>query len=158
MDGPGREGSRGGFTLLELILTIAIIVLLALLIAPKLMDAYPGVAVKSEGVRLRADLAYTQQLAITHSETCWLEPKVAENRISIYRGKTPAVLVAERALSDGVRLVSTTFAPGYVEFSSLGEPSDGGSVVLAGANGSTVTVTVKPGTGLVTLECDGEPY
>ena len=158
MDGSGREGSRGGFTLLELILTIAIIVLLGLVIGPKLMNAYPRVAVKSEGIRLRADLAYAQQLAITNNDTYCVEPKVAYNQVAIYRGKTPPALVSERELPRGVELVSNSFDPGYVEFSSLGEPSEGGTVVLAGADGSTVTVTLKPGTGLVTLDCDGVPY
>ena len=154
----GVRARRGGFTLLELILTIAIIVLLGLLIGPKLMNAYPRVAAKSEGIRLRADFAYAQQLAITNNDMYWVEPKVAQNYVAIYRGKTPAVLVCERALPRGVQFVSNSFDPGYVEFSSLGEPSEGGTVVLAGADGSTVTVTVKPGTGLVILECDGEPY
>lgn len=152
----GKQRSRttsGGFTLLELVLTIAIIGLLALLVMPRLLNAYPRLAAKSEGIRLRADLAYAQQLAIAHNQTHRVTFDTGGERVSIYRveGAPPHGLISERTLTGGVDLVGCSFAGGYVEFNSLGEPSEGGSVLLRGAGGETVTVTVAPGTGLVTV-------
>jgi len=153
------QTSRGGFTLLELILTIAIIVILALLVVPKIMNAYPRVAVESEGIRLRADIAYAQQLAISNSRSHRVIFDSLGERVRICRVEGEnLVSVSERELANRVDLASTTFAGGYVEFNLLGEPSAGGTVTLHGVDGPavTVTVTVKPGTGLVTVTCDGK--
>jgi len=152
------RGSRRGFTLIELILTISIIVLLALLVAPKIMNAYPRVAAKSEGLRLRADLTYAQQLAITNSQKHRVSFDTVTEHIRISRvDGANLVTVSEREIENGVDLVMGTFAGGYVEFNVLGEPSAGGTVTLRGTDGTAVTVTVKPGTGLVTVACNGDP-
>jgi len=153
----GLQIARCGFTLLELILTIAIIVILALLVVPKIMNAYPRVAVESEGIRLRADITYAQQLAISNTRSHRVVFDSLGERVRIYRVEgEELVSVSERDLASRVDLASTTFTGGYVEFNLLGEPSAGGTVTLHGANGPTVTVTVKPGTGLVTVVCDGK--
>ncbi len=153
------EDWRGGYTLLELVLTIAIITLLTLLVVPRLINASPRIAVESEGIRLRADLAYAQQLAIAQSRAHRVLFKSSQEAISIYRVETPKppALVVERSLGHGIDLVGCTFQSELLEFNLLGEPSEGGTVTLCGSDGATVTVTVKPGTGLVTVESSGKP-
>jgi Tfp pilus assembly protein FimT len=146
--------SEAGFTLLELVLTIAIIVLLGLMIGPRLMNAYPRVSLESEAIRLRADLGYAQQLAISRNRTHRITFDTAQNLIAIYRVESSesAVLISQRTLGGGIDLVHSTFTLGNVNFNSLGEPSEGGTVTLQAPNGSTMTVTVTPGTGLATLQ------
>ncbi len=152
------EDWRGGYTLLELVLTIAIITLLTLLVVPRLMNASPRIAAESEGIRLRADLAYTQQLAIAHNRAHRVVFDSTNERIIIERAEGAGyVTVSQRELASGVNLVGSTFTDGQVEFNLLGEPSEGGTVTLCGSDGATVTVTVKPGTGLVTVESSGKP-
>jgi Tfp pilus assembly protein FimT len=143
-----------GFTLLELVLTIAIIILLGLMIGPRLMNAYPRVSLESEAIRLRADLGYAQQLAISRNHTHRVVLDATQELVSIYRVESPgpSVLVSERKLAGGIDLKQSTFTLGYVNFNSLGEPSEGGTVTLQAPNGSTMTVTVTPGTGLATLQ------
>ena len=152
MNGP-RQARRGaGFSLLELVLTIAIIVLLGMLLGPKLMNAYPKVAVESEGIRLRSDLAYAQQLAISSSSIHRVIFDTVNDRIIIYHVKgANLTLVSQRDLANSVNLAHSTFTNGYVEFNMLGEPSQGGQVTLNGARGTTIRVTVKAGTGLASV-------
>ena len=149
-----RARRVAGFTLIELILTIAIVVLLGMLLGPKLMNAYPKVAVESEGIRLRADLAYAQQLAIAHNQNYRIIFDSAYDRIIIQRlqiGGPPGswTFVSQRDLASGVDLVASTFTGGRVDFNLLGEPSEPGTVTLRGRDHTVVRVTVKPGTGMV---------
>jgi Tfp pilus assembly protein FimT len=146
--------SKAGFTLLELVLTIAIVIVLGLLIGPRLINAYPRVTLESEAIRLRTDLGYAQQLAISRNRTHRVSFDAVQDVVSIYRVESAesAVLVSERTLAGRIDLVRSSFTLGYVEFNCLGEPSEGGAVELQAADGSTMTVSVTPGTGLATLE------
>ena len=90
MDSGGTSTRASGFTLLELILTISIIVLLGLLLVPKLMNATPRLAVESEGIRFKADVAYAQQTAIAHNRACRLVFDLDSERVLIetYNGES----------------------------------------------------------------------
>jgi len=148
-----HQRSPSGFTLLELVLTISLIMLVALMVGPKLMNAYPRVNLKSEGIRLRSDLTYAQQLAITHNRSYRVRFKASLNTVTIYRVEIPLppALVSERTLPNGTKIAGSSFSLGYVEFNGLGEPSEGGNVVLVSSKGTTLSVIVSPGTGHVTL-------
>lgn len=152
----GTNRRAGGFTLLELILTISIIVLLGLLLVPKLMNATPRLAVKSEGIRFKADVAYAQQTAIAHNSPCRIvfEPGAERVLIQTYNGESYEAH-RERLLGGGVDLVNTTFADNTLIFNRLGEPSEGGTITLHGSDGTAATVTVAPGTGHVSAESGG---
>ncbi len=146
----------GGFTLLELILSIAIIVLLGLLVVPRLMSASPRLAAENEGIRLRADLAYAQQMAINEACAHKVIIDTAHERVAIQRRDGESYVTAtERTLGYGVNIESSTFTGDAVVFNLLGEPSEGGTVVLRGTDGSTVTLTVTPGTGHITVLSGG---
>jgi prepilin-type N-terminal cleavage/methylation domain-containing protein len=146
----------GGFTLLELVLTIAIIVLLALMVVPRLMSASPRLAAENEGMRLRADLAYAQQIAINEACAHKVVIDSTNDRVTIQRRDGASyTTTTERTLGQGVSIQSSTFTGGAVVFNLLGEPSEGGTIVLRGTNGSTVTVTVTPGTGHIVVLSGG---
>jgi competence protein ComGD len=157
MTGVGGRTRAGGFTLLELVLTISIIVLLALLVVPKLMNATPRLAVESEGIRLKADAAYAQQAAIARNSAYRLVFDRGSERVLIqsYDGSAYC-LEQERRLPGAVDLVSTTFEGDCVTFNGLGEPSEGGTVKFQGSDGTIVTVTITPGTGRVSAESGGK--
>jgi len=142
--------------MLELVLTIAIIALLALLVVPRLMSASPRLAAESEGIRLRADLAYAQQLAINEARAYKVIVDTAHERVAIQRRDEGTYTTAsQRTLGHGVDLESSTFTDGAVVFDMLGAPSEGGTVVLRGTDSSAVTVTVKPGTGHIVVLSGG---
>ncbi len=150
------RGRSGAFTLLELVLTMAIIVLLALLVVPRLMSASPRLAAENEGIRLRADLAYAQQIAVNEACAHKVVIDAAHERVAIQRRDGESYATAtERTLGQGVNIESTTFTGGAVVFNLLGEPSEGGTVVLRGTDGSTVTIEVKPGTGHIVVLSGG---
>jgi Tfp pilus assembly protein FimT len=154
----GRGAHARGLTLLELVLTVSIIVLLALLVVPKLMNATPRLAVESEGIRFKADIAYAQQAAIAHNRAYRLVFDCGDERVLIeaYDGEAFTV-ERERRLGGSVDLVSTTFDGDLVTFDRLGVPSDGGTVTLHGSDGTAATVTITPGTGRVSAESGGKP-
>lgn len=148
-----RHGRPRGLTVLELILTMAIVMLLALLVVPRLMNASPRLAAQSEGIRVRADLGYAQQLAIAHARAHRVVFDNINERVVVQRWDDyQYVTVTQRDLSGGVDLVTSTFTNGSVQFNLLGEPSEGGAVTLQGPDGTSVTVTVAPGTGLAMVE------
>ena len=147
---------QAGMTLLELVLTISIIVLLALLFVPKLMNAAPRLAAEAEGIQARTDLNYAQQLAIAHNAPCQVVLDQSGGCVLIReRVAGSFTTVSERPLEHGVTIASTTFAANTVTFNELGEPDGDGTVTLRGADGSVVTVTVAPGTGSVTVRSGG---
>jgi len=147
---------RAGMTLLELVLTISIIVLLALLLVPKLMNAAPRLAAESEGIQARTDLNYAQQLAIAHNAPCQVVFDQSGGCVLIReRVAGSFTTVSERRLDHGVTIASSTFAAHTVTFDELGEPDADGTVTLRGTNGSVVTVAVAPGTGRVTVSSGG---
>ena len=146
----------GGFTLLELVLSIAIVVLLGLLVVPRLMSASPRLAAQNEGLRLRADLAYAQQMAINEACAHKVIIDTVHERVAIQRRDEESYATAtERTLGHGVNIESSTFTGDAVVFNLLGEPSEGGTVVLRGTDGSTVTVKVTPGTGHIIVLSGG---
>ncbi|MBN1918210.1 MAG: prepilin-type N-terminal cleavage/methylation domain-containing protein [Verrucomicrobia bacterium] len=149
---------KAGMTLIELVLTISIIVLLALLLVPKLMNAAPHLAAASEGLRARADLDYAQQLAIAHNTPCRVVFDRSGGRIVMQeRIAGTFTTISERQLDLGVTISSSTIADDTVTFDELGEPDNAGTVSLRAPNGSVVTVTVAPGTGAVTVVSNGRP-
>jgi prepilin-type N-terminal cleavage/methylation domain-containing protein len=148
---------RAGMTLIELVLTISIIVLLALLLVPKLMNATPRLAVESEGIRARVDLNYAQQLAIAHNAPCQVVFDKAGGRVLVTeRIAGTFTTVLGRHLDNGVTITGTTLDAGTVTFDELGEVDKAGTVTLKGTDGSIVTVTVEIGTGSVIVLSNGE--
>jgi Tfp pilus assembly protein FimT len=148
---------QAGMTLIELVLTISIIMLLALVFVPKLMNAAPRLAVESEGIRARADLQYAQQLAIAHNAPCQVVFDKPSGGILIKeRVGGTFTTVSERCLEHGVRIGFTTFAAATVTFDELGTPDRTGTLCLAGTDGSVVTVVVAPGTGSVRVLSNGK--
>jgi Tfp pilus assembly protein FimT len=147
---------KSGLTLIELVLTIAIIVLLAFLLVPKLMNRTPRLAVEAEAVRIRADLQYAQQLAIARNAPCRVVFEQGTDRVIIMQSVDGSFeTVSKRQLPDTVTLMNTTLTANTITFDELGEPDRGGQVKLLGPGPSLVTVTIEPGTGFVTVVSSG---
>ncbi len=162
--GPAAPAGWKGFTLIELVIILTLIGILALFVAPRMLDV---TATKAEAFadKLRADIRTARNLAM------------AENRrYRVYVNTTPApasgYAVVNDANADGwgttganelaldpagngslsVALnagdyAGITVAPNTViEFDSLGRPALGGGTVLTvSPGGGTVTVTDKTG-------------
>lgn len=176
--GGGRRHERG-FTLIEMILVLALLVIVSAVAAPRLGDL---TARKGEGAarKLQSDVAYAQELAMTRNQ-----------RYRVYFNTAPAPAAGYAVVNDadgdgnwgeagefaasptssgnlsvtldagpyvGVTISIVGFSGSYVEFSTLGVPYDGGgaltaaqSVTVAGGAGPPQTVSVQPDTGRVSV-------
>jgi prepilin-type N-terminal cleavage/methylation domain-containing protein len=154
----GKIMGASGFTLLELVMVIALLSIIAVVAAPRMVNVTSANAGAS-AEKLRADIRYAQDLAMTRNQRV---------RVSIVSANTYQITIAgnpvvdpstgrnNMVLSAGSTFGATTFNGSYVEFdSSLGVPYDGagaltaiGSITVT-ASGQNYTITVTPQTGAV---------
>jgi prepilin-type N-terminal cleavage/methylation domain-containing protein len=150
--------AQRGFTLIESIMTIMLIVIIILFAMPRLPDVSPTKAGALID-KLQADVRYAQNLAMTRHQRARVTFQI--NGYTVTLGGNP---VADPATGGnfsvtlnagdyaGVSITSIGFSGNYVEFDSLGVPYDSGGA-LAAAKSVTVTggqtITVAAQTGAV---------
>jgi type II secretory pathway pseudopilin PulG len=157
-----------GFTMIELVMIIVLLTIVAVVAAPRLANI-AGVKVSATARRLQADMAYTQNLAMTSNQRHRL---VFPSTTSYEVRDTSGALVTNPSSGGGF---SVTTDSGItlswslngdsalnrgVEFDTLGRPYlyagsspsttniAAGTVTVTGG-GTTRTVTVQPQTGKV---------
>jgi Tfp pilus assembly protein FimT len=144
---------REGVTLVELILTILILLLLVLCIAPAFFETRAKASLESEAKRLQAEIMDLQHLAVTRGRPYRVDFLPDVDRLNVYRidpGPSP-VLVRSRRVSNGVDLVSTSFSSNRVELDVLGRPSEGGTIELSAPQGGAAQVNVSEETAFVSI-------
>jgi prepilin-type N-terminal cleavage/methylation domain-containing protein len=152
----------GGFSLIEIMIVVGILLIAALMVVP-MMSSADGVQLRSAANIVAADLEYAKSIAITRGENFKVvfEPFTEMYRIEDTMGNVVSHPVKKgfdyvmdfaneerlnRVTIDSVNFNSTN----EVEFDCLGSPNQGGTVTL-GANGEAITVNVEPVTGFVTI-------
>jgi len=146
-----------GFTLIEVILVIAIIGIITATVLPKAFDIIDSVREKAVSERLVEDLNYLRNYAITYHDTTWLVVDAALNQYGLYVGPDagsrvliPDPHTSESAILDldidyeGVTITSASFGGvSEVSFNWWGTPSAAGTIVL-----DTRTITLIGETGM----------
>ena len=154
-----------GTTLMELILTIIIIGILVLIIAPKIKIG--GSNLDCALKLLITHLRYAQNLAINRQQTFGVEFDLNNNKYTVYQGSIGNPVKDPHKIQDdlivdfdtypnlkGVSLSSAQFptpATDWVNFDSLGAPTSGGTVVLS-YGGNNKTMEIHPSTGSVEIQ------
>ncbi|MHC4757418.1 MAG: GspH/FimT family protein [Planctomycetota bacterium] len=166
--GSGQEGrttlkiSRGGYTLLEIMIVIGIIMIAAAMVVP-MMSSAGSIQLRSAANIVAADLEYAKSIAITQGENFKVvfEPLTERYRIEDTAGNVVSHPVkkgfdyvmdftTEGSLNQ-VTISSVSFNTSTeVQFDCLGSPSEGGTVTLE-ANGEVMTVNVEPVTGFISI-------
>lgn len=135
-----------GFTLIELVIVIVLIVILAAYVAPRLGDV---TAMKAGAFveKLRADIRYAQNLAMTNNR-----------RARVYFNGTGT------APNPGYAVVVDSSGAGDCSaFAAVGDPAGGGNLTVTLMTGDYANIFVTPSTltpGVYCLEYDslGRPF
>ncbi len=157
-----RRYLRGGFTLLELLIVVVILAIAAVTAIP-MMSSAGTVQIRSAANKVAADLEYAKSLAISRGQEYAVEFDTAaesyqiENNSSgtvvdhpVKKGSSYVVDMGSEGL-DRVDISSVDFDGNeIVIFDCMGSPDNGGTISLQ-ADGMTMTITVEPVTGYVTI-------
>jgi len=158
----GVKNREWGFTLIELIVVIVILLILSAVIAPKITDVITGTRINTAARKIASDIRYAQSLAISAQTTYGVifNPNPT-NTYSLYQNTSATIIT--NPFSGGLYTVQlntgeydgVTINGSYeVKFDSLGSPTlGGGSSVIISNNGAapTRTITVAANTGKVSI-------
>jgi hypothetical protein len=99
------------------------------------------------------EIRQTQQLAISANMPHKIEFMTLSDKLVVSRENYDETeeQLAEIALDPYVSLHSTSFTEATLTFSVLGEPSEGGTIVLRNTAGDQKTITVAPSSGNLSL-------
>lgn len=139
--------AEAGFTLVELVMTLVIVAVLAVAVAPRFYDTD---VFQSRGFadQVQATLRYAQKVAIAQRR--YVCATFSSNQIALTIGVTSACGAALNLPAGGANYidapsgVTISPVPADFYFDSLGKPSVGTSGVIG-----TITITVEAETGYV---------
>lgn len=145
-----RAVSLSAFSIIELVLVLAIIATIAAIAAPRYGAASGRYQTHAAAVRVANDLIATRDQAVAMSGTTSIAytDKDANYKISLPSGSTSVSLAESpyKALITGPDFGGT----GTITFNAWGAPSAGGSLVVTGS-GVRFTVSVEAGSGRVSV-------
>jgi len=143
--------------MIELIMVIAIVGILSSIFYSKATDSISGIRLMAAAEKLKDDICYIYNLAVTHHDTTWLVVDMDNQLYGLYSGPTALtrqVLIDPSTNESAIVNLSDSY-PG-VEFTTAafggssefyfdwwGTPSAGGTVVI----NETKTILVTPETG-----------
>ena len=162
-DGYNLRGRIRGFTLVELLIVIAIISIAALTAIP-MMSSAASMQIRSAANMIAADLEYTKSMAISRGQNFSVVFDKAgdsyriENQDGdviahpVKKGFDYVIDFRKDGRLDKVDIAAVDFdSTGKVAFDCLGSPDNGGNITLQ-AGGMTVKITVEPVTGFISIE------
>jgi len=141
-----------GFTLIELMITIAIFTVLAGFITPSFLQWRDRTKVKGDATNLRADFESAKLRAIKHNtnavvtfpDTTSYTGYVDANKNNVRDGDE--IILFERNLSPGDRITENTFVGNDMAFNPRGMangPSSTGTITLTSPGGHRYSVVVS---------------
>lgn len=150
---PRPANTTSAFTLIELIMVLAILTIIAGVVAPKYASAVSRYRLDAAARRVAADIQYAQALARASGSTQIINFLPSNNSYSIpsiQAGTTKGAVYSVRLDKPpySVTLESASFAGSTdLQFGGFGFPADGGTVrVRAGADYKTLSIDVATGT------------
>lgn len=143
---------RPAFTLVELVITVLICAILASVAGPKYLNAYHRYRVDAAAQRIKADVEFARQQAVTRSQshTVRFDPATETYALLGIADMDRPGSTATVDLSDtpyGINLSAATFGGSAdLVFDYHGLPASGGTITVQ-SSGNTRTVTINADTG-----------
>ena len=147
------RGKKNAFTLIEAILTVAIIGILAAVILPRFIKTgfIQGSVLRSAASQIAADIRYTRRLAVTHAGHYLIKFDFNLKEYRIYKDSISSVnQVGEtKEIPADVTLSET----GQFDFYSLGNAVfNGNGLNISTDESHQYRITVEPPSGAVLVE------
>lgn len=134
-----------GFTLIEMMTVLFIIMILLIIGLPLLQQYSPTLKLKGEAKDLASDLRYAQQLTLTEQIVHLARFFPNENKYQIIKAVAGQddEIIKEVFLQTPIVFESITFTDNQVSFNASGTSSETGQVILTNQE-NNITVEVKP--------------
>ncbi len=153
-----KNTQNNGFTLIEVIIVIMIIGIISIVAFPRFANTVDSMNLRVASDKLKDDLRYINNFAVTNHINTWFTVDVANNTYSYGIYSTPPssnpVTLTDPATNqpaiidldqlNGVAITSETLGGGF-DYNWWGTPTTGGQIVLNG----TVTIVIEEETGYV---------
>jgi prepilin-type N-terminal cleavage/methylation domain-containing protein len=156
MDNNNRSGSQRGFSLIEMLMVIAIIAIMCAVALPFFGGFIDNRNLKSAARGVAGDMFETRERAISEDRVYQITFDIPSSSYKIYQctqindqtcaAGFPNVAFASRSLSEfgsGLQLTSTTFAANTVQFQARGTINNGALGVITLINKRNSVATVK---------------
>lgn len=157
--------SKGGFTLIESVATIALMGIMAIAAAPLLGNANNLMSLDSAGKKIEADIRYAQNMATTTSETHGFRA-TSSTTYEVYKKVGAVTTIVDSPYNhnpmsidlatdfDNVTFSAPTYPNYIIEFDKTGSPTTGGGVQVTVAipSGETRKVTVTATSGNISQQ------
>ncbi len=133
-----------GFTLVEILIAIAIIAILASISVAGYQQMVPRISLNSVTRDLTSDLRYAQQKAVTEQIIYDVKFNLATNSYQIIK-EIPTTTIKTVYLNNRTTVNSITgLTNNTVRFNAAGAAVETGKIILINSNNSTSSVEIKP--------------